>query len=161
MKLRNVAAAAVLLTPVMFVGVTENSVASTRHRVVVTGTMMVYNGGGIFASSERRDFSINRTAFVSHSSTSNSIRVEGCAGGETRGILDVSFRLRASENVRYTPTLRLYEESSCHNLDLDGTLTGVTREVVEGGSHGRTMTVKNHGVGATDTVKVTINVANN
>jgi hypothetical protein len=126
MKLGNVIAAAVLVTPIPFAGMTNPAVASSSHTVVVSGWMRVTDSGAFFSIPPNQTRIVNftiptRTLTLTHTSPSRRITHRVCAAGETTGKLTIQLVLQPSQRVDALAELKLYEESVCENLDLDDT----------------------------------------
>ncbi|MFD9454949.1 fibronectin type III domain-containing protein [Streptomyces sp. NPDC059985] len=116
MKVGHVIGATVLLTPVLFVGMTEPASARNTHTVTIQGVLNVRDAGGQ-VSGDAFTEPINLT----HDSPTGSFRVERCAGGQTRGVLSVTVRLNSTETVSPSAVLYLYEGTDCKSNDLEGT----------------------------------------
>ncbi|GGQ15782.1 hypothetical protein GCM10010249_38080 [Streptomyces roseolilacinus] len=119
MKLGRIAAAAVLAASIPFVGTAQPAAAANTHTVTLQGTMEVVECCGLFGASDKQIRDINRSVRLTHGQA-ELFKETVCAGGEARGELRVNVRVRSSEALVVVPTLRLFEGSSCSNLDLDG-----------------------------------------
>ncbi|MEU9292052.1 fibronectin type III domain-containing protein [Streptomyces sp. NPDC048275] len=127
MKLGHAMAAAVLLTPILFVGMTEPATARNTHAVVIAGSLHVDDYGGDDAVRFFREV-VNLT----HDKPKAWPVIEQCAGGETRGTLSIELRLNNSETLYARPGLYLHEESTCNNNDLDGIQLPRSRTIAMG-----------------------------
>ncbi|MFD7096448.1 hypothetical protein [Streptomyces xanthophaeus] len=131
MKLGYVIAAAVLLAPIPFAGMENPAAASPVHTVVVNGTLVVRDGGSSFDYPKRkiteRVFHIpTRTFTLRHGHPGGALVHRVCAADETRGELRVKVLLQPSGRVDALAELKLFEESVCENLDLEGKDYGTT-----------------------------------
>jgi hypothetical protein len=120
MKNGHVIAAAVLLAPIPFMGMTEPAAANSIHTVVVKGTVRAYDGGPVFGGSHNVTKTISRTVDLRHGGQDRHLRFTACAGGETRADLIVDLRLNSAEQIVADSTLYLFEGSSCNSDDQDG-----------------------------------------
>ncbi|MFJ3922111.1 fibronectin type III domain-containing protein [Streptomyces sp. NPDC090022] len=89
------------------------------------GTLTVSNGPGLFSSRTTTNTPFDRLVRLSHDRPTDTLTASACAGGESRGELTVHVELRSNEMVVATPTLRLFEGSTCRSNDLDGTDEGI------------------------------------
>ncbi|MEV8535194.1 fibronectin type III domain-containing protein [Streptomyces sp. NPDC051211] len=138
MKLGHAMGAAVLLTPVLFVGMTESATARNTHAVTIQGVLNVRDAGGQVSGD-----SFSQQVNLTHDAPTGSFRVERCAGGETRGVLSVSLQLNSSETVSPRAVLYLYEESTCNNNDLEGTARTTNRPLAMNKVRSHNLSVKN------------------
>ncbi|MFF4105664.1 hypothetical protein [Streptomyces sp. NPDC001903] len=123
MKLGHVIATAVLLTPIPFAGMTNPAAASSSHTVVVNGKMTVTDSGSFPLNNVHIvNFEMpTRTFILTHARPTGRVVHRVCAAEETRGQLTIQVVLQPSERVDALAELKLYEESTCENLDLDDT----------------------------------------
>ncbi|MGW7343017.1 fibronectin type III domain-containing protein [Streptomyces sp. NPDC054854] len=119
MRLRRLAAVAAVPIPLLCVWIAPPAAAASTHTITLTGTLFVANAGGIGTSASSKTFDMNRTAALSHDRPTATLDMSACVGGESRGQLSVHLQLRPDEMVVVSPTLRLYEGSSCNSNDLD------------------------------------------
>ncbi|MFD3699641.1 hypothetical protein ACFWUZ_26525 [Streptomyces sp. NPDC058646] len=141
MKLAYLTAAAVLLAPIAFVA--QPAQAFNTHTVILTGTLEVYDHGGLFGGSATSTDAFDRRVTLTHNRPRASVLVVECAGGETRAELRVTLMLLGSEVVSSGPRLRLYEESRCDNNDLDDENWPVAKNVALNTSRGWRLYVSN------------------
>ncbi|MET9963023.1 hypothetical protein ABZ128_28820 [Streptomyces sp. NPDC006326] len=122
MKLGHIIAAATLLAPIPFAGMTNPATASSVHTVVVSGFFAVKDGGTFPSYNVTRvRFNIPpRTFTLTHSRPSDSLTRRLCAADETRGELRVQMVLQPSQAVDVLAEVKLYEETTCENHDLEG-----------------------------------------
>ncbi|MGE7387862.1 fibronectin type III domain-containing protein [Streptomyces sp. NPDC004126] len=138
MKRGRAVGAAVLLAPVLFVGMTQPAAARNTHAVTIRGVLNVRDAGG-----QVNGGSYSETVNLTHDAPRGSFRFERCAGGETRGLLIVTLQLNKDETVTPRGTLYLYEESSCNNNDLDGTMRTAARPLAMDKVRTHHLSVKN------------------
>ncbi|MET9605906.1 fibronectin type III domain-containing protein [Streptomyces sp. NPDC006512] len=127
MRLRRVAAAAVVPIPLLCVWIAPPAAAASTHTITLTGTLFVANAGGIGTSASSKTFNMNREAALSHDRPEATLDMSACVGGESRGHLSVHLQLRPDEMVVVSPTLRLFEGSSCNSDDLDAEDQGIQK----------------------------------
>ncbi len=159
MKPGHIIAAAVLLAPIPFAGMTNPAAASSQHTVVVSGHLTVTDAGG-FPRYKKHIVNFNippRTFTLTHSRPFGRLTHRVCAGGETRGELRVQVLLQPSQSVDALAEVRLYEESTCENLDLEGKDWEST-SVPPGQTRQISLAKVNHEHGSWDTVEADITV---
>ncbi len=138
MKFGRVVAAAVLLTPIPFIGIAEPAAAARTHTVSIEGTLVVGNGG------HAREFlDIDARVNLTHTSPIRHPQFEICANDEARGVLLFTLTLNRFDEVGVTPVLYLYEGSSCGTRDLDATASAERRLIPLGGNRTWSMVAKN------------------
>lgn len=113
--------------------------AANTHAVTLRGTMDVNDCCDIFSGSNKVELNFNRRVNLTHDQPRHLFEVTACAGGETRGHLRVSVQLRGTEVLIARPVLRLFEESSCNNWDLDGQASRAAKNISVGNSDGWSM----------------------
>ncbi|MGW7405509.1 hypothetical protein ACWGI9_17500 [Streptomyces sp. NPDC054833] len=113
-------AVAVLLVPVPFVGAAEPAGAAQVHTVVARGYLQVYECCSFLSPSHTKTRNFSERFILTHARPTAHFWVKECAGDQARGELRVDFRLNGAEEVTTKARLKLYEESTCDNLDLDG-----------------------------------------
>ncbi|MGW8783076.1 fibronectin type III domain-containing protein [Streptomyces sp. NPDC055796] len=138
MNLRYATGAAVLLTPVLFVGMTEPAAARNTHTMLIRGVLNVRDAGG-----EVTGGSFSQAVDLTHDATTGTFRFSRCAGGETTGVLVLTFYLHRDETVTPNGTLSLYEGTRCNDPDLDGTIRVAERPIVLGKVRNENLVVKN------------------
>ncbi|MFF5447522.1 fibronectin type III domain-containing protein [Streptomyces sp. NPDC012888] len=138
MKLRYAAGAAVLLTPVLFVGMTEPAAARNTHTMWIRGVLNVRDAGG-----EVTGGSFSQAVDLTHDATSGTFRFSRCAGGETTGVLVLTFYLRRDETVTPNGTLSLYEGTRCDDPDREGTIRVSERPILLGKVRSEELVVRN------------------
>ncbi|MFJ8504896.1 hypothetical protein [Streptomyces avermitilis] len=148
-------AAAVLLVPIPFLGMTEPAAAANTHAVTAEGWLTAVDSGHPADGVQKE---IDGTALLTHDNPTANFRVQVCAGGETRGVLSVMLRLRDSEKVDTSATLYLYEDSQCNNNDLDGTVRAPNKAISLGGGRSLRMYVKNSEFLSPDFVKANFRI---
>ncbi len=159
MRLRHAAAVAALPLPLLCVWLAPPASAATTHIINVTGTMTVRNGGGVFTSGSTETLDFSRSVRVTHDNPVQTLTVSKCVGDESVGELTVQLQLRTDEMVVESPTLRLFEGSSCLNRDLDGTSEGIQQGMRPGMSlTGARLSVSNSEVASNDSASVTFNL---
>ncbi|UFQ99910.1 hypothetical protein KBP30_01155 [Streptomyces sp. Go40/10] len=160
MKLLRLAAAAVLLAPLPFLRVTEPAAAAQVHTVVAKGFMEVYECCSILSPSHTKIVPIDERVVLTHGRPNEHFWVRGCAGDQVRGELRVDLRLNEAEHVNVVARLRLYEETTCENLDRDGEYSP-SENVDEGQSRRLDFYVRNAEFHSSDKVTVGLTVSNN
>ena len=159
MRLRHAAAVAALPLPLLCVWLAPPASAATTHTVNVTGQMTIRNAGGVFTSGSTQTFAFDRLVRVTHDHPVQTLTVSNCVGNESVGELSVQVQLRTDEMVVESPTLRLFEGSSCLTRDLDGTSEGIQQGMRPGGSlTGARLSVSNSEPLSADSASVTFNL---
>ncbi|QIJ60725.1 fibronectin type III domain-containing protein [Streptomyces sp. JB150] len=95
------------------------------HTITVTGELFVTSPPGIGSSRASRTLKLDMTTALSHDRTRTTLTRSVCAGDQARGVLTILFELRSNESVVVSPTLRLFEGSSCGSDDLDAQDEGI------------------------------------
>jgi len=96
---------------------------ATSHRIILDGSMTLRDDESWPWDDEHAVYSIRGSAILTHGSPRRSISITRCVGGEVRGRLYVDLQL-AGERILVSPTLYLYEGTSCSTTDLDGSRRG-------------------------------------
>lgn len=161
MKLARLMAAALLLAPIAFVGMTEPAAAANTHIVLLKGKMWVLDSGGLLGKSSLRKVPIDRQANLTHDAPKKTFKFKTCAGHETRGELSVALTLTSSDRVVTSTRLRLFEESGCDNDDLDGWHAPAIRVIGVGDGHRTRITVLNDEFESPDQVDADFTVRHN
>ncbi|MER5933586.1 fibronectin type III domain-containing protein [Streptomyces sp. NPDC002054] len=126
MRLRRAATAtAVVPITLLCVWTAPPAAAASTHTISMSGTLTVSDAPSFGSSRTTRNFPITRLVRLSHDRPQDTLTASACAGGETTGELSVHVELRPDETVVATPTLRLFEGSSCLSRDLDGQDEGI------------------------------------
>ncbi|MYW15254.1 hypothetical protein GT039_06535 [Streptomyces sp. SID2955] len=120
MKVPRLAAIAVLLAPIPFAGAAEPVGAAQVHAVFAHGHLRVYECCSFLSPSHTVIVDFSKHLVLTHARPTEHFWVKGCAGDQARGELRVDLRLTESEEVVTKARLKLYEGSTCDNLDLDG-----------------------------------------
>lgn len=162
MRLRHVAAVALLPLPMLFPGAVQPAAAAVLHTVTVNGSMKVSSGPGIFKSRSTGNFTINRKALLRHAPGPNvrTLSFSFCQGGDVRGVLTVRLELTRFEYVTVTPRLQLFEGSSCSSDDLDGEQSALMTGVSLGKQRTWNMSAHNSEAASGDHVYSTFTVSN-
>jgi hypothetical protein len=161
MKLGHIMAAAVLLAPIPFVGMTEPAAAASTHTVVLSGTLFAYDGGSVFGSGDDKTKDFDKRVNLTHDEPRARLKFVECAGDETRAELSVELRLTQTESVSVQPTLYLYEESACNNTDRDGSQQATARRLAGGQSRHWFLKVFNDEASSFDFVWADLTVTHN
>ncbi|MFF5449361.1 hypothetical protein [Streptomyces sp. NPDC012888] len=144
MSLLRAAAAAALTIPLLCVWSAPPAAAATTHTIAMTGTMTVKNAGGAFDDDTVQTFDLRKLVRLTHDKPQDTLVRSHCVANQTVGELTVHVRLRSDEMVVATPTLRLFEGSSCLSRDLDGQSEGIQQGMRPGGSlTGARLSVRN------------------
>ncbi len=107
MKVRRLSAAALLLAPIMFTGMTEPAQAANPRVVSISGDLvLLYHGG-----SEKQTWPIRKGIFLRHGGgeSEETISVTGCLSGDIKGVLTVRAKLADFESISLDPRLSLYQ----------------------------------------------------
>ncbi|MEV5385657.1 fibronectin type III domain-containing protein [Streptomyces sp. NPDC052721] len=142
MKLRLAIATAILIIPVPFVSMTEPAAAANTHVVVLTGHMKVIDSPGLFTGKRVGEFNFEKRATLTHDRTRATLSTGACVR-DSFGLLTVQLELTRFEYVAVTPTIRLYEGSTCLSDDLDGEKSAITQGVTVGESKSWNLEVVN------------------
>ncbi|MGW9369679.1 hypothetical protein ACWGVR_06630 [Streptomyces xanthophaeus] len=114
MKLGKVIAAAVLLTPLSFAGLTDPAAAAAAH--IVTADVFVSARDGFDRNSIKRKANFTLT----HNKRTTSVKYRACTDGAT-AVLKLHVTLNGDETVTVSPNLALYDASAwCEMKDLAG-----------------------------------------
>ncbi|MFD0356254.1 fibronectin type III domain-containing protein [Streptomyces sp. NPDC127110] len=127
----------------------------------MTGTLTVSNAPSLGKGRVTQSVTLSGMVKLTHDRADGTMTFARCAGGETRGELSVQVHLRSDEMVVATPTLRIYEGSSCNSNDLDGTSGGLQQGIRPGGRSPSNwqMSVENGEVGSPDYARVNFSVS--
>ncbi|KJY26596.1 fibronectin type III domain-containing protein [Streptomyces katrae] len=118
MKLGNLFAVAVLMTPLPFVGMAQPAWAHPTHTVAITGALVVENNP-VFGKGSRITRHVFREVNLTHGDPKESFLFVQCAGGESRGELRVTVDLIESDRVTVSALLNFFEGSTCGSTDLE------------------------------------------
>ncbi|MGE7387907.1 fibronectin type III domain-containing protein [Streptomyces sp. NPDC004126] len=127
----------------------------------MTGTLTVSNAPSLGKGRITQSITLSGMTQLSHDRPDGTMTFARCVAGETRGELSVQVHLRSDEMVVATPTLRLYEGSSCNSNDLDGTSGGLQQGIRQGGRSPSNweLYVKNGEAGSPDYARVNFSVS--
>jgi hypothetical protein len=120
MKLLRLLAAAVLLAPVPLVSASNPAGGAEVHHVVAQGNLEVYECCTFLSPSHLKTRHFNKPFVLTHDKPKAHFQVKECVDDQVRGELRVDARINGAEEVVAAARIKLYEESTCENLDLDG-----------------------------------------
>lgn len=107
--------------------------AAVSHLVTVSGSMELNDDETWPEDDERGRYEISGSRRLTHSSPEGAIVIIRCVGGEVRGELHVTLRLKTNNQVTVTPTLDLYEGTSCSTRNRENSRAGSPENLRLGG----------------------------
>lgn len=156
MKLRHFIAAAVLIAPIPFIGMTSAATAASQHIVFFSGQLRVFDDSLKWVEEQ---FTTPPQNLKHTGPTSMHFKMVRCAAGATRGELQVWASLLNNNDLFVTTEVRLFEGTSCGTTDQEG-YRHHEFTVPQGGTRSRVIIVNNGEAYDDDYLRADVTVTN-